>query len=214
MNFTLLTLFPDMFAGPFNYSIIHRAQQQGIITIDLINIRDFAKDAYKTVDDHPYGGGRGMIMRVDVIDSALEHISQSTKKTIKILLDPRGKPYTQKIARTLATYDHIVMICGHYEGVDERIGSLVDESISIGPYVMTGGELAAMVIVDSVTRLLPGVLPEDATINESFTDNTLEYPQYTRPRVYKGMTVPDILLSGDHKKIEEWRKKHTKNLLQ
>lgn len=206
MKYTILTLFPEMFTGPFDASIIKRAQEQQIVDIDIINIRDFATDKHKSVDDRPYGGGKGMIMRVDILDRALTHAKTNDTKTITILLDPKGKTYTQAIAKRLTSYDHIILICGHYEGVDERVRSLVDESISIGQYILTGGEIPAMVIVDSVTRLLPGVLDPEATRDESFTDDRLEYPQYTRPPIYKGMKVPDILLSGHHRKIDEWRK--------
>jgi tRNA (guanine37-N1)-methyltransferase len=205
MKFTILTLFPQMFIGPINHSIVKRAQEKGMVKIECINIRDFAKDKYKTVDDHPYGGGVGMIMKVDVVDKALQHINISKEKAIKILLDPKGKTYTQKVAKALTKYEEIVLVCGHYEGVDERVRSLVNETISIGNYIVTGGELPAMIIIDSVTRLIPGVLPQKATTEESFTDGLLEYPQYTRPFEYKGMTVPEILLSGNHATIQQWR---------
>ncbi len=202
-----------MFTGPFDYSIIKRAQEKGLITIHLVNIRDFAGDAYKSVDDHPYGGGVGMVMRVDVIDRALR--SQKSKvesqKSKTILLDPRGERFTQAKARSFTKLDHLILICGHYEGVDERVRELVDESISIGDYVLTGGELPAMVITDSIVRLLPGVLKKEATSSESFSLGipSLEYPQYTRPEVYKGMSVPATLLSGDHKKIANWKQDNT-----
>ncbi len=205
MKYTILTLFPEMFTGPFDASIIKRAKEQQIIDIAIVNTRDFATDKHKSVDDRPYGGGKGMIMRVDIIDRALTHIKTNDTKTITVLLDPKGRYYTQELARKLTSYDHIILLCGHYEGVDERVRSLVDESLSIGQYVLTGGEIPAMVIVDSVTRLLPGVLDSEATHDESFTDNFLEYPQYTRPPEYKGMKVPDILLSGNHKQIDAWR---------
>ncbi len=212
MTISILTLFPDMFAGPFNNSIIKRAKEKGIVDISFVNIRDFATDKYKTVDDHPYGGGVGMILRVDVVDRALQNIKDKQNSRI-ILLDPQGTPYTQAKAKNLSIFDHLIFICGHYEGVDERIRSLVDEEISIGDYVLTGGEIPAMVVVDSVVRLLPGTLTKPhATVDESFSAPLLEYPQYTRPETYKGMKVPDILLSGDHKKIKTWRKQeaHTR----
>src|SRR3989344_4768223 len=160
MNFSILTLFPDMFKGPFSESIIKRAIQKKLVTIEYVNIRDFALDKYKTVDDHPYGGGAGMILRVDVVDVAMSNVKcqMSNVKTKTILLDPRGKTYSQKKAMQLSKLDHIVLLCGHYEGVDERIRSLVDEEISIGDYILTGGEIPAMVIVDTIVRLLPGVL--------------------------------------------------------
>ena len=209
MTVSILTLFPEMFQGPFDYSIVKRAKNQEKVVINLINIRDFANDKYRSVDDHPYGGGLGMIMRVDIIDAAISNAKCQipNEKTKTILLDPRGTPYTQAKAREFAKLDHLILICGHYEGVDERVRGLVDESISIGDYVLTGGELPAMVITDTVARLLPGVLKKEATQKESFSvSHTLEYPQYTRPEEYKSLRVPKILLSGNHKKIEEWKK--------
>ncbi len=213
MTISILTLFPDMFTGPFDASIVKRAKEKGIVDIKFVNIRDFATDAYKAVDDHPYGGGAGMIMRVDVVDKAISNVKSqnSNLKTKTILLDPAGVPYTQTKARELSKVDHLILLCGHYEGVDERIRTLVDEEISIGDYVLTGGEIPAMAIVDSVVRLLPGTLKKsEATIQESFSEGQgLEYPQYTRPEKYKGMRVPDILLSGDHTKIEIWQKEQS-----
>ena len=201
-----------MFAGPFDHSIIKRAKEKGKLTIDFVNIRNFATDKYKSVDDHPYGGGVGMILRVDIIDSAISKIKYqiSNKKTKIILLDPRGQTYTQKKAREYAKLNHLILIAGHYEGVDERVRGLVDESVSVGDYVLTGGEIPVMVVVDSVVRLLPGVLKKkEATQTESFTkEGTLEFPQYTRPEEYKGMKVPSVLLSGNHKKIAKWRLLH------
>lgn len=205
MTISILTLFPDMFAGPFDYSIVKHAKEKGSITINIVNIREFSTDRYKSVDDHPYGGGVGMVMRVDVINRALRTLHGK-----KVLLDPRGTTFTQKKARAFAKLDHLILVCGHYEGVDERVKSLVDETISIGDYILTGGELPAMVIVDSVVRLLPGVLKKQATSNESFSlSDSLEYPQYTRPEEHKGLRVPTVLLSGDHKRIEEWRKNNS-----
>lgn len=217
MTISIVTLFPGMFAGPFDHSIVKRAREKEAVAIHLVNIRDFATDRYKSVDDHPYGGGVGMVLRVDVVDAAMAHAKRLTPngKIKTVLLDPRGERFTQKKARTYAALDHLILVCGHYEGVDERVASLVDESVSIGDYILTGGEIPAMVIVDSVVRLLPGVLKEGVTQSESFSLHSpfsilhspvLEYPQYTRPRVYKGMRVPDVLLSGNHKKIEAWRK--------
>lgn len=203
-----------MFTGPFDASIIKRAKEKGIVDIHLVNIRDATTDKYKTVDDRPYGGGAGMVLRVDVVDSALEHTKALCKATPcrTILLDPQGVPYTQKKARELSKINHLILLCGHYEGVDERIRSLVDEELSIGDFVLTGGEIPAMAIADSIIRLLPGTLKKsEATIQESFSEEGgLEYPQYTRPETYKGMNVPDILLSGDHKKIASWQKEQAK----
>ncbi len=211
MIISILTLFPQMFAGPFHESILKHAQEKKLLSIDLVDIRAFSTDRYKSVDDHPYGGGHGMIMRVDVIDRALQSVKG--KNSHVILLDPRGTSYTQKKALTLSTIEHLVLICGHYEGIDERVASLVDETLSIGDYVLTGGEIPAMCVVDSVARLLPGVLAHDASSREeSFTTRPdyLEYPQYTRPPTYKSMNVPEVLLSGDHKKITKWREQNAK----
>jgi len=208
MFITILTLFPDMFQGPFDVSIIKRAVQKKAVTISYVNIRDFATDAHKSVDGHPYGGGAGMILRVDVVSKAITHarnmhpeISQSV-----ILLDPLGTPFHQEIAKRLATVDHLILLCGHYEGIDERIRDLVDETVSLGDFILTCGELPAMVITDAVVRLLPGVLKKDGvTANESFEHNLLEYPQYTKPDLFNGHAVPPVLKSGNHKKILAWQ---------
>lgn len=215
MRITILTLFPDMFSGPFQHSIIKRAQEKRMVTIHLVNIRDFALDRHGTVDDRPYGGGVGMILRVDVVDRALrstKHEIRHTKlATRTILLDPQGIPYTQDKAQELSTLDHLILICGHYEGVDERIRKLVDEELSVGDYILTGGEIAAMAVTDSTVRLIPGVLAKEfATHTESFTDRSLEYPQYTRPARYKRLRVPPILMTGNHARIEAWRKRESK----
>jgi len=203
MKISVVTLFPEMFHGPFDHSIVKRAIDKKLVSIDYINIRNFATDKYKSVDGHPYGGGVGMILRVDVVDRALK----SVKKGHVILLDAGGTPYTQKKAKELSSIDHLILICGHYEGVDERIRQLADEEISIGDYVLTGGEIPAMVLVDSVVRLIPGVLAKpEAIVHESFTAPLLEYPQYTEPQIYKGLKIPPVLLSGNHKKIDAWRK--------
>ncbi len=208
MKISIISLFPDMFVGPMTQSILKRAAHKKLVSFEFINIRDFAVDKYKSVDGHPYGGGTGMILRVDVVDRALQKVKSPKSKVKTILFDAGGTPYTQKKARQLATLDHLILICGHYEGIDERIRGLVDEEISIGDYVLTGGEIPAMVIADSVVRLLPGVLKkEDATVHESFTESLLEYPQYTEPREYNGQTVPDVLVSGNHQKIELWKQK-------
>ena len=216
MKFIILTLFLEMFQGPFDFSILKRARDKGIFSIDFVNIRDFSVDKYKSVDDHPYGGGKGMIMRVDIIDKALTSVKKTIspeEKTATILLDPRGKPFTQKISKQLSGYDTLIFLCGHYEGIDERIRSLVDITISLGDFVVTGGEIPTMAIIDSVARLLPGVLPSDeVTEKESFTNDLLEYPQYTRPQEFKGLSIPRVLLSGNHKAIEAWRKEQEQEL--
>ena len=231
MKIDILTLFPDMFAGPFGESIIKRAIQKNKVEIEIHNLRKWSKDKHKTVDGKPFGGGAGMVMMVEVLDKAVRELkkTQGSEPSFPrergvqtadgsepprprvIFLTPQGKPYKQEKARELSEVDHIIFICGHYEGIDERIReSLVDEEISIGDYVLTGGEIPTMVVVDSIVRLLPGVLGNEESIkDESFGSNLLEYPQYTRPADYKGMKVPEVLLSGHHKEIEEWRKKES-----
>ena len=201
----ILTLFPEMLQDWAHTSIIKRAQERGLVKIQWVNPRDFTTDRHKTCDDRPFGGGSGMILKPEPIFKALEKIK--TSKTHVILMSPQGKKLTQKKANELAKKPHLALICGHYEGVDERIRKkLVDEEISIGDYILTNGALAAAVVVDAIVRLVPGVLgnPESA-VEESFSKGLLEYPQYTRPRVFKGLEVPEILLSGDHKRIEKWR---------
>jgi tRNA (guanine37-N1)-methyltransferase len=209
MTITVISLFPSMVESPLSLSIIGRAIKKGVVKLQFVNIRDFATDSYKTVDDHPYGGGAGMILRVDVMDRALKSaVKLHEKKPHIILVDPGGTRYTEKKAIEYSGMTDIIIVCGHYEGVDDRIRGLIDEEISIGPYVVTSGELAATILIDSVVRLLPGVLKDpSAPKNESFTSDEfiLEYPQYTRPPVYEGMKVPEILLSGDHGKIKEWQ---------
>ena len=204
MKIDILTLFPEMFDGFKNESIIKRAIDSKKVEINTCNFRDFAKNKHKKVDDTPYGGGAGMVLMCQPIYDAVE--SLKTDKSKVIMLSPQGKPYTQKKAYELSKEEHLIFICGHYEGFDERISSLCDEEISIGDYVLTGGELPSMVITDSVVRLLPGVIEEESHEIDSFNENLLDYPTYTKPRNYKGMKVPEVLLSGDHKKIDEWRK--------
>ncbi len=213
MHISIITLFPEMFSGVFEASIIKRAISKKLLDIRFIQLRNYASDSYGSVDDHPYGGGTGMILRVDIVDKAitstrLPRNNQPDKKFTEqvILLDPQGVPYVQKHARNLSKIDHLILLCGHYEGVDERIRNLVDEEISIGDYVLTGGEIPAMVLTDSVTRLLPGVLVKpNATSDESFESSRLEYPHYTRPEIYKDTRVPPILLSGNHANIQKWK---------
>lgn len=211
MHITVLTLFPEMFSGPFSSSIIKNAQKKNLVDISFVSLRDFATDRYKSVDDHPFGGGPGMILRVDIVDRAIRAVKTKIKKqTAKVvLLTPAGIPYTQTKAQEFSKLQHLILLCGHYEGVDERVRTLVDLEISIGDYVVTGGEIPAMVIADSVVRLLPGVLrDETASQEESFSTGTggmLEYPQYTKPRTFKGIPVPAVLLSGNHAAIAAWR---------
>jgi len=210
MQIDVVTLFPKMFEGPLDWSIMKRAQDKGVVTIKLHDLRQWATNKYKSVDDRPYGGGAGMIMRVDIIDSAISNIKYQmpNAKSKVVLLDAGGEKYTQKKAKELTQNDNLIIICGHYEGVDHRVHkNIADEVISVGDYVLSGGEIPAIVIVDSVVRLLPGVLGNEKSLDEeSHNDESMEYPQYTRPDEYKGWKVPEILLSGDHKKIKEWRK--------
>ncbi len=209
MKIDIMTLFPQMFTEVLGTSIIGRAIENNIVSIDYTDIRDFSTNKHNKVDDYTYGGGKGMLMQAEPIFNAI--MSKKTSKSKVIYLSPKGKVYTQQLANQLSEEDHLILLCGHYEGIDERvIESVVDEEISIGDYVLTGGEIGAMVIVDSVVRLLPGVLSEEDSFKiESHYDGLLEYPQYTRPRIFNDMEVPPVLLSGDHKKIEEWRKRES-----
>ena len=203
MKIYILTLFQDMFEGFKSESIIKRAIENKKVEINTVNFRDFASNKHKKVDDTPYGGGSGMVLMCQPIFDAVDSIKKENSKVI--LLSPQGEKYNQKKAYELAKEEHLIFICGHYEGFDERIKTIVDEEISIGDYVLTGGELPSMVITDSIVRLLPGVIEEESHLKESFNDNMLDYPTYTKPSDYKGLKVPDVLLSGDHKKIDEWR---------
>lgn len=204
MRVDIVTIFPEMFKGPFEESILKRAQEKGLVEIKIHDLRDWATDAHKTVDDRPYGGGAGMVMRVDVIARAITQLKTQNSKII--LLTPQGQKFNQAKAQELAKQEHLILIAGHYEGVDERVRSLVDEEISIGDYVLTGGELPAMVVVDAVVRLIPGVLGKEESLSEeSFNQDLLEYPQYTRPEEFKGTKAPEVLLSGNHAEIAKWR---------
>jgi tRNA (guanine37-N1)-methyltransferase len=204
MKIDILTLFPNMFQGAFTESILKRAIEDKKVEINLINFRDYTNDPHNKVDDTPYGGGAGMVLMCQPIFDCVNSLRDENSKVI--LLTPDGIPYKQKIAYDLSSEKHLIIICGHYEGFDERIRSLVDLEISIGDYVLTGGEIPAMVLVDSITRLLPGVINERSHIEDSFNEKyLLDYPSYTKPRVYNGMEVPEVLISGDHKKIDEYR---------
>ena len=200
-----------MFMPVFRYSIIGRAITNDILQINLFDIRDFSKDKHGKVDDYPYGGGAGMILSPQPVFDAFAYIEQlyEGRQMHRIYMSPQGERFSQPVAQRLSKYDHLVILCGHYEGVDQRIiDALIDEEISIGDYILTGGELPAMVVVDAVSRLVPGVLNKDESyIDESFSSGLLEYPQYTRPSKYKGLDVPDVLLSGNHAAIDEWRRK-------
>ncbi|HIR48419.1 MAG TPA: tRNA (guanosine(37)-N1)-methyltransferase TrmD [Candidatus Faecimonas gallistercoris] len=204
MKIDILTLFPEMFETIFSQSIIKRAIIEKKVEINIHNFRDFSTDPHHKVDDTPYGGGRGMVLTCQPIFDCVEKLK--TKESKVILLTPDGNVYKQQQAYELAKEKHLILICGHYEGFDDRIRSICDLEISIGDYILTGGELASMVITDSIVRLLPGVIEEQSHQLESFNNNLLDYPTYTKPRVFKGMEVPAVLLSGNHKKIEEYRK--------
>jgi len=209
MRIDIITIFPKMFEGVLNESIIKRAQAKGKVRIFVHDLRDYTEDKHRKVDDRPFGGGSGMLMRPEPLFKAIKKLK--TREAKVILLSPQGEKLTQKIAKESSNFKHLILICGHYEGVDERVRlKLAEREISIGDYVLTGGELPAMVLVDALVRLLPGVLGDKNSLNfESFEGNLLEYPHYTRPARFKGMAVPRILLSGDHKKIESWRKKES-----
>ena len=213
MKFSVLTLFPEMFT-PLKESIIGKAVEDKKIELNLINIRDFSKDKHKKVDDTPYGGGAGMVMKADVVYDAYQSVREEGAKVI--FLSPQGKTLNQDKVKKLAKEKHLILLCGHYEGIDQRvIDEIVDEEISIGDYVLTGGELPAMVLIDSVSRYVDGVLSEESIKEESFTNNLLEYPQYTRPETFHGIKVPEVLLSGHHENIKKWREEQSlKNTLQ
>ncbi len=204
MKVDVLTLFPAMFAGPLDESIIRRAREGGHLELAVHDLRDWTHDRHRTVDDEPYGGGPGMLLKPEPVFEAVEELAD--EETRVILMTPQGRPFKQALARDLAASVRLLLICGSYEGFDERIRTLAHEELSIGDYVLTNGALPAMVVVDAVTRLLPGVLGDDASsAEESFSEGTLEYPQYTRPAEYRGLKVPEVLLSGHHAEIEKWR---------
>lgn len=203
MKIDVLTLFPDMFEGVLNESILKRAIDEKKVEVNLVNFRDYTNDPHNKVDDTPYGGGAGMVLTCQPIFDCVKALRKDNSKVI--LMTPRGDVYKQDMAYNLSKEEHLIIICGHYEGFDERIRSICDMEISIGDYILTGGEIPAMILIDSITRLLPGVINEESYIEDSFSSNLLDYPTYTKPRVYEGMEVPEVLLSGDHKKIEEYR---------
>ena len=210
MKITILTLFPEMFDGFMSNSIIKRAISKKVVEIKIVDIRDYTKDRYHRVDSAPVGGGAGLIMKCQPIVDSIN--ANKEKNSHIIMLSPRGKTYKQERARELSKMDNIILLCGHYEGIDERVNKYVDEQISIGDYVLTGGELGSMVIADSVIRLLDGAIAEESISEESFDDNLLEYPQYTEPYDFNGEKVPDILYSGNHTAINKWRRKQSLNL--
>lgn len=207
MRFDVLTLFPEMF-DVLDKSIIGRAKEKELINVNLINIRDFSKNKHKKVDDTPYGGGAGMVMMPDVVYDAYKSVKDENSKVI--YMTPQGKKLDQQKVEELAKQEHLILLCGHYEGIDQRVlDTIVDEEISIGDYVLTGGELPAMVLIDSVSRYVEGVLKEGSTKEESFSEGLLEYPQYTRPEVFEGIKVPEVLLSGHHENIDKWRREQS-----
>ena len=205
MRFTVLTLFPGMLLGFIRESIIGRAMAAGVLDVDIVNIREFAHDRHQVVDDYPYGGGAGMVMKPDVVVAAIESVTSGDSHVA--LMTPQGRLFSQVVASEYATRNHVVLVCGHYEGIDERASDHVDDHLSIGDFVLTGGELAAAVVLDATARLVPGVIAEESPVQESFTMGLLEGPQYTRPRDFRGVEVPDVLLSGDHQKVRLWRRK-------
>ena len=210
MKVDVLTLFPEMFTGPLDVSIVQRARQTGVLDLHIRNLRDYTHDRHQTVDDRPFGGGPGMVLKPEPLFEAVENLAG--KQTHVVLTTPAGRVFNQQVARELAAKDHLLIICGSYEGVDERVcETIVDDELSIGDYVLTNGGLPAMVIVDAVTRLLPGVLGDDqSAVDESFSHGLLEYPHYTRPAEFRGMRVPDVLLSGHHADIEKWRQEQAR----
>lgn len=212
MKIDVLSLFPGMFKGPLDESIIKRAREAGLLELSVHNLRDYAHDRHRTVDDRPFGGGPGMLLKLEPIFEAVE--SLSGPQTHVVLMTPGGRPFTQSVARELAAREHLLLICGSYEGVDDRVREvLVNDELTIGDYVLTNGALPAMVVIDSVTRLCPGVLGDDeSSTEESFSRGLLEYPHYTRPAEFRGMKVPDILLSGHHAEIEKWREEQSRRL--
>ncbi|NVL89946.1 MAG: tRNA (guanosine(37)-N1)-methyltransferase TrmD [Desulfobacterales bacterium] len=207
MNFTVLTIFPEMFSLLLGGGIIKRAIERRSISVEPIDIRDFAKDRHRTVDDRPYGGGCGMVMKPEPVTKAIQHAKEQGPEAYTILLTPQGRVFNQGVAQGLAGHTRLILVCGRYEGIDERVREHIDDELSIGDYVLTGGELAAMVVIDAVSRLIPGTLgSEDSAREDSFSAGLLEYPQYTRPRSFKGSDVPEVLLSGDHGTIKRWRR--------
>jgi tRNA (guanine37-N1)-methyltransferase len=209
MKIDVLTLFPEMFAGPLDFSMVKRARDAGILDLRVINLRDYTHDRHKTVDDKPFGGGPGMLLKPEPIFEAVENLANA--KTRVVMLTPTGRKFNQEVARELSQQEHLLFLCGAYEGFDERVRTLAHDEISLGDFVLTNGALPAMVMIDAITRLLPGVLGDDqSSADESFSHGQLEYPHYTRPAEFRGMKVPDVLLSGNHAEIEKWRREQAK----
>ena len=207
MRIDVLTLFPEMFSA-LDHSILGRATRKGLLDINVVNIRDFSKDKHKKCDDYPFGGGAGMVMMAQPVCDAFDSLGLDGD-VMRIYMSPKGRKLTQSLVKELSAYRHLVLLCGHYEGVDQRALDLnIDMEVSVGDYVLTGGELPAMVLIDAVSRYIPDVLgSEQSTVDESFSDNLLEYPQYTRPQNFRGLDVPEVLVSGNHQKVDEWREK-------
>lgn len=210
MQFHVLTIFPEMFASPLDASLLKKAQEKGILTCHVHNLRDYAPGRHRVVDDTPYGGGQGMVMKPEPLVAALEGVCQTLTNPWRMFLSPQGKPLTQAKVAELAQREALVMLCGRYEGVDERVRHFIDEEISIGDYILSGGEMAALVVIDAIARLIPGVVGCQASVeDESFSHGLLEYPHYTRPEEFRGLLVPDVLLSGNHAEIEKWRRQQS-----
>ena len=210
MHFHVITIFPEFFTSPLSVSLLNKAQEKGAVSCTVHNLRDFAAGKHRSTDDAPYGGGPGMVMKPEPVVTALEEISRSLFHPWRILLSPQGIPLTQKKVEELAKREALILVCGRYEGIDERIRTFVDEEISIGDYILSGGETAALVVIDAVARLVPGVVGrQESTVHESFRDSLLEYPQYTRPEEFRGLRVPDVLLSGNHAEIARWRRRQS-----
>ncbi|MDO8573988.1 MAG: tRNA (guanosine(37)-N1)-methyltransferase TrmD [Candidatus Daviesbacteria bacterium] len=206
MKFSIITLFPEVFEPILNSSILKRAQKKGLVEFELVNLRNFGEGVHQVVDDKPYGGGVGMVLKADILAKAVKNSKFEIRNSKLILMSASGTPYKQTKAQEFSKLDHLIVVCGHYEGVDQRfIDKYVDEEICVGDYVLTGGEIPAMVIIDSITRLIPEVLKPEATQNESFSENLLEHPQYTRPEEFDGAKVPEVLLSGNHGEVDKWR---------
>jgi len=208
IRFDILTLFPDMFESPLAASVLKKAIDKGVIRVNIFNIRDFTMDKHRVVDDSPYGGGSGMVMKAGPIVEGIERLKSANDSPRVILMTPQGLTFDHSQAKRLSQYDHLLFVCGRYEGVDERVREYVDEEVSIGDYILMGGELAVMVVIDAVSRFVPGVLGSEVSVlEESFANALLEYPQYTRPRVFRGKRVPEVLISGNHHQITLWRRK-------
>ena len=207
MHFSVITLFPEIFESPLGHSILKRAREKGLLSIDLVDLRQYAKDRHRTADDYPYGGGQGMVLKPEPLIEAIEDRRRTLEDPRVVLLSPRGRVFDQEVAAEMSRHREVVLVCGRYEGVDERVVGYTDDILSIGDYTLSGGEIPALAVIDTVARLVPGVLGNERSAREdSFAEGLLEYPQYTRPAEYRGMTVPPVLLSGDHQEIRRWRR--------